>query len=177
MSSGAQKMVQVFDPEGNLLAVEDNRDLATTKAAAREEVNRYRDVVLDLGIHAFGHKWDSDARSRQNFTGIVAAVAVGFQVPEGFMWRDFDNVNVPVTTPMLVTLGTLLLSYVSQVFGASWVIKGLIDNAPNLAALDAINLYAGWPDGDMDGSMPPEEGARRGSGEMLQSGKGRDAAF
>lgn len=152
-SSNGTRIV-VFDPNGSLVGVEDTRDLDDTKESMADAVDQERDRRLDAGIWAFGRKWDSDARSRQNLTGIVAAIAVGFQVPQGFAWRDFSNIDVPVTTPMLVGLGTMLLAYVSQVFAYSWGLKGQIRSSTSLAEIDAVDIEAGWPDGNMDGSKP-----------------------
>lgn len=149
--------IETFDGQGNLVSAVDGRDLTVIKEAKKELVNIERERQLDLGMWCYGHFWDTAERGRANVSGMVAGLAAGVPLPQGFVWRSKNNVNVPFTAQMLVGLGAYTLQFVNQVYGASWYIKSQIDTLTTLEAVDNFNIrsHPGWPTGNMDGTMPP----------------------
>lgn len=144
-----------YDSSGNLVSSVDTRDLLDVKLAKWNEINRYREVVLDRGIWFLGFLFGSDERSRANVTGVVAGVTAGIPLPDGFTWRDNNNNNIPFNVQALVGLAAYIMLYVNQVYAYSWGLKNVVDALETLGEVDAFVVSSqAWPDGNMDGSKP-----------------------
>lgn len=148
--------IETYDGAGNLIGVVDERSLDFAKAKKNEQVNENREKQLDRGMWVYGYFWDTGERGRANVSGMVAGLAAGVPLPSNFVWRTRDNINVPFTAQMLIGLGAHTLSFVNQVYGASWLIKLEIESLTTNAQVDAldINNHPAWPNGDMDGTKP-----------------------
>jgi hypothetical protein len=112
------------------------------RATVLARVNAVRDRALALGVEWAGHRWDSDARSRANLTGAVAAVSAGVPLPGDFSWRTADNVDVRLGPAQLVELGAAMLAFANACYARSWALKAEIQMTE---APEAIDLEAGWP--------------------------------
>jgi hypothetical protein len=146
---------ETYHSNGALMSVVDNRNLDDMKAKKWDEINAYREVILDRGLWYMGYLWGSDERSRANITGVTAGIATGIPLPTGFTWRDNNNNNVSFTATNIVTLGAYMLGYVNEVYNASWTMKTTVDALTTLDAVDAfIIANQTWPDGNMDGTKP-----------------------
>lgn len=128
--------------------------LIVRKKQRKEEVNIYREYRKDIGVWYMSHYFDSDQISRENLTGIVGAINAGATIPTPFVWRDANNNNVPMTVPQIVTLGLLLMDYISRVYTSSWIIKSQIDACTTSAEVDAFDISVNWASNDLDGSAP-----------------------
>lgn len=146
---------ETYHSNGALISIVDNRDITELKDKKWNDINAYREIVLNRGLWYIGYLWGSDERSRANITGVVASVATGIPLPEGFTWRDNNNNNVPFDATKIVTLGAMMLGYVNMVYNASWNMKTLVDALSTLDAVDAFVIAdQAWPDGNMDGTKP-----------------------
>jgi hypothetical protein len=145
--------LEVYD-NGVLISVEDNRTVGATILKLNNDINTHRETRLAAGMWYLGYFWATDARARTNLTGMVAAVTAGIPLPPNYTWRDNNNNNVPMNAQGLITFSGYLLLYVNQVYTYSWALKAQIDACETLEDLDAIDIYSGWPDGNMDGTMP-----------------------
>ena len=147
--------VETYDANGVLISTVDNRDLPTLMQNMQDEVNDYRDMVIENGMYYMGHHWSSDAPSRQNMLGAISTILVGVALPSTFVWRDTDNIDVPFNSTQMITLGTLTAQWVQQVYTASWKFKGTVSNCVTLADFDALTSVPSlpWPTGNMDGTM------------------------
>ena len=147
--------IELYDGKGTLISVTDTRNLETVKTNKWNEINEYREVILNQGLWFMGYNWGTDGRSRTNITGAVASMTAGIPLPEGFTWRDNNNNNVPFNGTLLVALGGNLMAYVNMVYEASWAMKTVVDALETLSEVDDfIVAKQSWPDGNMDGSMP-----------------------
>lgn len=147
--------IETYDGAGNLVTVEDNRLLEDVKRAKWDEINEYREVILNRGIWFIGHHWDSSERARSNVTGALTGAMAGIPLPPDFTWRDNDNINVPFDVTMLTALGGYIMSFVNMVYAASWNMKTIIDGFATREEVDAfIVADQAWPDGNMDGTRP-----------------------
>ena len=148
--------IETYDGAGNLISVIDTRDLQVLKERKKETANAAREHYLDHGMWVYGYFWDTSQRARENVSGMVAALAAGVPLPENFVWRTRDNINVPFTAQMLVGLGAQTVNFVNLVYTASWIIKSEIDALTSNDDVDAYDIASSphWPNGDMDGSKP-----------------------
>jgi hypothetical protein len=147
---------ETYDGSGNLISLVDDRDINDVKVNKWNQINVFREVVLNRGLWYLGYLWNTDERSRQNITGVTAGIAAGIGLPPGFTWRDMNNNNVPFTTTNTVTLAGLTMAYVNMVYNASWEMKNEVDALTTVEEIDAYSIpdNANWPNGDMDGSRP-----------------------
>lgn len=116
--------------------------LEERRAVVLARVNSVRDRAIALGVEWAGHRWDSDASSRANLTGAVAAVSAGVPLPGDFTWRTADNVNVRLGPAPLVELGAAMLAFVNACYARSWALKAEIEAAD---APEAVDLESEWP--------------------------------
>lgn len=144
--------IEVYDPNGQLTHVEDNRSLEDARLAKKELINQEREVRLATGLWYMGHFWDTSERARTNLTGIMTGISAGLPLPDNFVWRDNNNNNVPFSPTNLLELGGYMLSYVNMVYNVSWYMKEQIETLASIEEVDAYVLF--WPDGNMDGSKP-----------------------
>ena len=118
-------------------------DLERVRADLTGQVNAVRDRQLAAGITFNGHRYDSDPASRANLVGVVASISAGIPLPDGFVWRDADNNEVPMDGPGLTELGAALLAHTYACHVYSWELKAQL-----LAAEDPrpIDIREGWPE-------------------------------
>jgi len=147
---------ETYDGQGTLLELVDNREIGEVKTSKWNQINEYREVVLNRGLWYLGYLWNTDERSRQNITGVTAGIAAGIPLPADFTWRDMNNNNVPFTLQNTVTLAGLTMQYVNLVYNASWEMKNEVDALTSLEDIDAFVVpeHPLWPNGDMDGTRP-----------------------
>ena len=142
---------------GILVSSDDNRVLADVLSTYSDDVNNYREWWIDnTPMWFIGHPWAADTISKTNVTGAITTILVGVALPDNFVWRDENNINVPFTAKEMITLGSLMAAFVQIVYAASWEFKAQADACTSLAEYDALPPLAllPWPDGNMDGSMP-----------------------
>ena len=144
--------IEVYNPDGSLSHIEDNRTVEIARANKQEEINVMREEMLAAGLWYMGHFWDTSARARTNITGVLTGVTAGLPLPANFVWRDNNNNNVPFTATNLVMLGGYIIQWVNVVYGYSWSMKAELDTKTTLAEIDAYTIV--WPSNDMDGTKP-----------------------
>lgn len=126
------------------------------KADRAAAVNRKRDALLSGGYtHDFGppgvHVLQTrDADDRINWltsqAAYQAAVAAGRGSVEGAEFRTADNQRITVTFSEGLNVLLAMAAWGKAVFGRSWDLKDAITAAADGAALDAIDIEAGWPE-------------------------------
>ena len=136
--------LETYDSEGNLLSSEDTRVLADVKEQKKREVNTYRDIILNGGVLFNGSRFDSDDRGRQNLTGIVSAITSGIILPEGFTWRDSDNVEHPMDEADLLSFSATMITFINTTYAVSWVHKSAIDALETNDSVDGYDYTTGW---------------------------------
>jgi len=75
-----------------------------TVADQRADIDRQLQVAISADMEFGGHWWQADERSRSLLASTATYVAAGGVLPEGFAWRDRDNVNVPMSSGMVLAL-------------------------------------------------------------------------
>lgn len=113
-------------------------------------IDAYRDKILYNKFTWNNNRWDCDTVSRQNISGACTFVLQnGNNVPPGFVWRDFDNVNHPVSASDMQGLGNALLAFTFTAYGVAWYHKSTITAITDeTQILDVLNYdyTVGWPD-------------------------------
>ena len=86
-----------------------------------------------------GHQWDCNTTSKTNIVGTcVLALANGGNLPAGAVWRDYANVNVPVTGQFMIGIGVQMFTFLSGNYNISWIHK---QNVRALTTVDAVLAY------------------------------------
>lgn len=125
------------------------------KADRAAAVNRKRDALLSGGYtHDFGaagvHVLQTrDADDRINWltsqAAYQAAVASGLGGELGAEFRTAGNQRITLTFLEGLNVLLAMAAWGKAVFGRSWDLKDAIAAAADDAALDAIDIEAGWP--------------------------------
>lgn len=122
----------------------------------RDKINTERTTRIAGRIWYMGYCFDTDDTSRTNVTATVSALGAGMTLPANFTWRTYNNINVPMNATQVKTFGILMLAYVQSLYQYSWYLKAQVDAATTRNQVRAIDVTAGWPSNNMDGSKPAD---------------------
>lgn len=137
--------IEVYNPDGSLLTVEDDRLLEDAIADKKNMINLVRDEKIEEGYEWNGNIYDIDNISMSILSNYTMAVSNGVALPPNFTWRTKDNVNIPLTASELIQLNSILILYVNQVYSYSWELKAVLDNMQDIEEVDAFDIEIGWP--------------------------------
>lgn len=122
---------------GNFLAIQSN---------VCDAVDGFRDNILYDHFVWNGHRYDSDPTSMTNITGTCTFILQnGGQVPPGFAWRDYDNINVPVTGSDMQAIGNALMAFTFTCYQVDWYHKANVMALTDVNAILSYNYQVGWP--------------------------------
>ena len=116
------------------------------KAQKLTDINSWREVALNSTIIYDGNVYDSDQRSRDNLTGIVAYIANGGSLPSPFIWRTADNQSVQMDATAVSNFGAAMVDHVNTQYSISWVLKAQVE-AVDIGAPDYVDQMDAivWP--------------------------------
>lgn len=133
--------------------------LAERKGSLHAAVNVERDRRTRSPFGFGGHTFDYDAESQKRITGAAAlagfALTLGGKLPGDLLWHGgdtpftwiaADNSLVQLDAPSTFALGQAAATWESAHVFAARALKDAIAAAPDDAALDAIDITAGWPE-------------------------------
>jgi hypothetical protein len=126
--------------------------LAERQARLCYLIDQRRDAQLDYGFVWNARRWQANVRSSGNLTGTLTAIGCGFVLPDGFVWRDADNVDLPVTLDDLRAFALAMMSFAATVTFCSFALKNAITASD---APESIDLTAGWPEPTPPQYLPP----------------------
>lgn len=116
------------------------------KKEKKDQINQERDSRLYSYFPYVGHRWDCNVESRANIIGTIClALLLGGQVPQGVVWRDYDNVNHPADFNFMAQMGLTMFIYTQQVYAASWQHKYQVDQLLNPTQILNYEYSNGWP--------------------------------
>jgi hypothetical protein len=118
---------------GNQPAIFDN-SLNELKAAKKQEFEQHYNAVVVSPIVYMGHTFQCDVASQERMKAVIAAGLV----PDGFFWRDMENINVPMT---FEDLRGLVIAQLARGFAAReklFVLKDAVTAATTHADVQAI---------------------------------------
>lgn len=137
--------IEVYDRDGNLITVEDDRLLEDAIADKKNMVNIVRDEKIEEGYEWNGNIYDIDATSLSILANYTMSVSNGINLPPNFTWRTKDNTNVPLSPSELIQLNSILMLYVNEVYTYSWELKRVLDEMQDIEEVDAFDVEIGWP--------------------------------
>ncbi|MBB5985938.1 DUF4376 domain-containing protein [Sphingobium lignivorans] len=125
--------------------------LSAAKLSKRAALNAIRDAKIngvcstDFGLVDMD---DSSPReSRRKLHGAVsgAMIALQFGQPFSVTWTMADDQDVTLDAQQTIAMGMAVFAFVDACHRNARDIKSLIDEAPDMAALEAIDISSGWP--------------------------------
>lgn len=122
--------------------------LDDAKAAKWTAAKVNRDARIDAGVTVPGiGTFDSDGISRNNITGAVtmALIAQGAGAPYSITWKLADNTVATLTAAQMIGVGVAVGQYVAACHARAQTLGLAIQAASTVAAVDAIDIGAGWP--------------------------------
>lgn len=131
--------------------------LAEQKKNQRDRINAKRDecfrggfTVTGTGTALDGHVLQTrDIEDRTNWltsqAAYAAAVAGGMGAAPGATFRTASNATIELTFFQGLNVLLAMAGWGKTVMGNSWVLKDAVEAAADQAALDAIDVEAGWP--------------------------------
>jgi len=125
--------------------------LAGEKFSLQRAAFEHYTAVLAAGFSFSGVVYQVDAGSQGNIAamGIMALGSItdpaGSPWPAGFYWIAADNSHIAMDAPTMYAFGRAVAGYVSACVLRLRAIKDAIAAAADQAALDAIDVTAGYP--------------------------------
>lgn len=121
--------------------------LAIARLQRWEAAKLIRDAHIDSGCMTPLGRVDSDEASRLNISGAVQAALIAQAAGESFAidWTMADNSVVSHNGSAMVAMGLAVASYVSACHEAARLLRVAIEDAADLAAVEAIDIEVGWP--------------------------------
>lgn len=86
--------------------------------------------------------FDADATALRNVEGWQLQLARGLDLPEGFVWRDFTNVDHPADAAFLDGLGQAITLRGTVLYQQAWTLKAAVDAATTVEEVEAVS----WAD-------------------------------
>lgn len=102
----------------------------------QDQVNAKRAERLAEGYAFEDSTFATDPQSIANMTAVLAAIGAGVDLPDGFAWRDQNNVNVPMDAETFKRFAGGLLARVNQIYTQSWSKKDEIETSGTPASID-----------------------------------------
>ena len=113
------------------------------------EAEAMRDVRIAAGCMTPSGRVDSDQASRDLISGsaLMATIAKAGGSPFAVTWRLQDNSYVTLDADGMIGMGVAVGAHVSACYAASFATKDTLDEAVSLAAIQAVDIAAGYPAG------------------------------
>lgn len=122
--------------------------LEARKEAMRDAARDRRWRAEQRGVELNGLHLRTDERSQQRVTSLVTAITADEQA-DNFDFEAQPGQWVTVTRAEGIAIGKALSHHVQACFSHCKALHAAIAAAEDEEALDAINLQAGWPGGDL----------------------------
>lgn len=121
--------------------------LDTLKAGTRADVNTRREIVLQGGmIYTFPDGGAGTVATtyadKQNLQAIKSRAQDG---ERNFFWHDTENKSHTLDSTQAIALANAVYEWSEAVWGFSWQLKTRVEDAPDVATLQAIKIYDSWP--------------------------------
>jgi hypothetical protein len=112
-----------------------------------EEVRAIRADKVDGGATTPFGRVDTDKLARTNISGaaLSAVIAQGASAPYSVEWTLADNSSVVLNAAEMIGLGLAVMQHVDACYNRARALRNLINAAPDMAELLAIDITAGWP--------------------------------
>lgn len=156
--------LETYDGNGNLVSVIDTRDISEVVEYKQSLITDHRNnVILENGTVWFnGYEYDCDAASRTNLSTLATFLTMGQTLPDGFVWRNHHNIDIPQNAQSMSMMFLLTCAYIESIYTTSWYLKQQVaalaaQDLPKedvLAQIDAFDPENGWPNNDLTPDVP-----------------------
>lgn len=113
------------------------------KAALHEAISAKRKAVETGGIEVAGATIRTDATSQAKIAGAIAFAAADPELVE-IDWEAMPGVWITLDVAALTAIGVAVGRHVQACFSQARALSQAVTSAGTHAALDAINIEAGW---------------------------------
>lgn len=146
--AGARWTGGFAESEGVPVAVFEPIPIGEARAARWQEVKTLRTAAEFGGCATPLGRVQTDERSIAKINGLVtmAMLAQAAAAPFAIDFTLEDNSVVTLDAADAIALGTAAGAFVAAVYARSFELRTAIDAAADSAALDAIDIEAGWPE-------------------------------
>lgn len=131
--------------------------LAARRSQMKADTMAVRDERIGNGVTFGGHDFQTRPDDRENVQGAAQLAALWLMAggpadslrwnggADDFAWIDADNELRPMSAATVIDFGKAVAAMKSACIFHAFAIKAAIDGAADHAALDAIDINAGWP--------------------------------
>lgn len=139
---------------GQIVFVPAQPDTATELARAKiEKMDAIRQMKArreQYGCATPLGMMDSDEGSRNKLLGAIveAQISAGQGQPFSISWTMADNVNVPHNAAQIIAAGRAVGQFINACHVKARALKQAVEQAADMAELEAINIETGWPGGN-----------------------------
>lgn len=125
------------------------RRLSARQEAMLADISAERDRREESGFPYRGKVLDSTPRSVQRITAAALAAQAALAAGQPFLidWTCADNSALPLDATGVIGMPVALAQYAAALHAHSRALKATVEAAADQAALDAIDIQAGWPGG------------------------------
>lgn len=110
--------------------------IESIKAAKLAQITRDRDTACFADATVLGHPWQADIRSQQMLASAILLAQAGVYTPS--VWRDANNVDVPITSVgQLVAIAGVMAAQIQEAYAVSWARKAALDAATTIEQVEA----------------------------------------
>lgn len=88
-----------------------------------KEITSMRETTINGGVLYKDIMFDSDVKSRENISGAANSLALGWVVPDDFVWMSADNIQVPFNRDDIKGLALTMIGFISEVYAKSFKMK------------------------------------------------------
>ena len=111
--------------------------IAEAKTAKRAQITTERDAACVAPVQALGHTWQADEGSQALLNKAVTLAVAALPLPE--VWRDIDNVDMPITNiSQLLAIGGAMAAATQAAYTAAFARKDALAAAETLEEIAEI---------------------------------------
>ena len=122
------------------LAADAQAELDDAKAEKLIALRADYESLLAGGVQYDGAVFETDAKSTTALAETLTAVANGWTLPAGFVWRDSANVDHPADVAWLKGLATAMADHKAAAFRRLSAAKDAVRAAGTVADVEAVQL-------------------------------------
>lgn len=122
----------------------DNRTLEQLKTAKKDQITQLRETKNLEPITYQNSLFDCDETAQRNIQAWTTNINAGTNPPEGFVWRDYNNVDHAANASFVLGLNAAVVARGTQLYQTSWTKKAEVDALTTAEQVNAYDVTTGW---------------------------------
>lgn len=107
------------------------------KSAKLAQITQDRDTACFADVTVLDHSWQADIRSQQMLASAILLAQAGVYIPT--VWRDANNVDVPITNvAQLVAIAGAMAAQTQAAYSDSWARKQALEAATTVEDVEGV---------------------------------------